>query len=324
MPCYSPLQGWRSRTRNESGKRGITFQMREGYIDQPVEVPCGQCIGCKIQKARQWALRCTHEATLHDRNCFITLTYNDDNCPNTLDKRELQLFLKRLRKEIAPQRIRHFAVGEYGEQFARPHYHLIIFGYDFTDKTYWSGTGERTQYRSKTLEKLWKHGFSTAGTVTTASAQYVAQYCTKKLTGPIAKDYYGDREPEFAIMSRGGREGPGGIGRGWIDKYKDSIFPRDFIVVEGGAKVAVPKYYTDAQNEALRRKLKNARLKRLENNPDNRGSRAVQKAACAEAKLKRRERPYEGRNLQHLRRKSGSVRPDVRDGNPRDGHPRVQ
>jgi len=290
MPCYAPLQGWRSQAREASGKRGITFTMREGYIDQPVDVPCGQCIGCKIVRARQWALRCKHEADLYDDNCFLTLTY--EKAPPTLVKRDLQDFFRRLRDSLRNRGLtfRYFGVGEYGEKFDRPHYHALIFGYDFKDKKRWSGSVETqdVQYISDELSALWKDGFATIGDLTTKSANYVSKYCVKKLSGPMAKEYYGEKRPEFAIMSR-----RPGIGKGWIDKYCKDVFPRDFVVVEGGAKVAVPRFYLEAQDEGLRKRMKRARLERMKDHPDARGGRAVALAACAQARYDRAIRRYD-------------------------------
>lgn len=297
MPCYSPLQGWRSRTREASGKRGITFDMRAGYIDQPLEVPCGQCIGCKIVRARQWALRCTHEASLYDANCFLTLTY--ERAPPTLVKQDLQDFFRRMRDSLRNRGLtfRYFGVGEYGALFDRAHYHALIFGYDFPDKKWWSGPPEQPEYTSEELSKLWPDGWATLGDLTTKSANYVSKYCVKKLSGPMAKEYYGEKRPEFAIMSR-----RPGIGKGWIDKYKKDIFPRDFVVVEGGSKVAVPRFYLEAQEEPLRKKVKRARLERMKDDPDARGSRAVAKAICAQARIDRATRRYENEvdRIQHL------------------------
>lgn len=81
MPCYYPLEGYRARRLNESGKRSITFDRDAGYSDMPIKVPCGQCIGCRLERSRQWAIRCVHEAQQYNDNCFITLTYDDDHVP---------------------------------------------------------------------------------------------------------------------------------------------------------------------------------------------------------------------------------------------------
>ena len=131
MPCYTPLKGWRSQERTESGKRAITFRLREGYADMPVDVPCGQCIGCRLERSRQWAVRCMHEASLYENNCFITLTYNEDHIPSdgSLKKDHFQKFMKRLRKKFGAG-IRFFHCGEYGAELSRPHYHAILFNFD--------------------------------------------------------------------------------------------------------------------------------------------------------------------------------------------------
>ena len=117
MPCYYPLQGWRSKELTKNGKRAIVFDRKKGYVDQPLEVPCGQCIGCRLDRSRDWALRCIHEAQLHEDNSYITLTYDDDNLPAnaSLDKSDFQKFMKRLRKSLGDKKVRFFHCGEYGE-----------------------------------------------------------------------------------------------------------------------------------------------------------------------------------------------------------------
>ena len=135
MPCYHPLKGFRSREKNSSGKRSITFNHNQGYTDMEITIPCGQCIGCRLERSRQWAIRCVHEASLYQDNCFITLTYSPEHLPkdNSLHKEHFQLFMKRLRKAFG-QKIRYFHCGEYGENFSRPHYHACLFNVDFKDK----------------------------------------------------------------------------------------------------------------------------------------------------------------------------------------------
>lgn len=287
MPCFSPLTAWRSRVRNESGKRGITFKLSEAYADERLEVPCGQCIGCRVRKSRAWAIRCIHEASLSEHNCFVTLTYNDENMPGELKLRDLQLFMKRLRERVGVK-LRYFAVGEYGEKFSRPHYHILLFGYDFADKVYWCGKGLSRQYRSALLESVWPFGFSTVGSVTAASAQYVAQYCAKVVTGKRAEDYYGGRSPEFLVMSR-----RPGLGTGWLEKYGNVLFERDFVITEGGARVPIPRFYLEKFPADVQRSMKYERMCRNQDNPDNRGSRSLARAIVAERKLLDRKRGYD-------------------------------
>lgn len=252
MPCYSPLKGYKSRVVNESGKRSIVFNRKDGFSDMPVDVPCGQCIGCRLERSRQWALRCVHEASLYENNCFITLTYNDENLPHdlSLNKKHFQDFMKRLRKRyvISPDsKIRYFHCGEYGEKNFRPHYHACLFNFDFRDKELWSVRDGVRLYTSRDLAGIWKYGFSTVGEVTFESAAYVARYVLKKVTGDRAEEHYRicDSEtgelhnviPEYTTMSR-----RPGIGRGWYDKYESDVFPSDFIVIRN-KKMQPPKYY---------------------------------------------------------------------------------
>lgn len=191
-----------------------------------------------------------HEAKLHDRKCFVTLTYAPEHIPasNSVSRREMQLFMKRLRKECGHS-IRFFACGEYGDDGQRPHYHLMLFGIDFSaDRTLWrkSGSGHLL-YRSPTLEKLWPFGFSEIGSVTKQSAAYVARYVLKKRGGKLAESYYtrphpatGELlrvDPEFIQMSN-----RPGIGHGWYELYAGDAFPSDFLIMDG-KRVPVPRYY---------------------------------------------------------------------------------
>ena len=121
MACYTPLKGYRSTELTKNGKRKIVFNRNHGFADLPVTVPCGQCIGCRLERSRQWAIRCTHEASLWEKNCFITLTYNDENLPKdgSLDVTHFQKFMKRLRKKHGAG-IRFYHCGEYGDKFGFP------------------------------------------------------------------------------------------------------------------------------------------------------------------------------------------------------------
>lgn len=251
MACYRPMYAWRARERSPSGKRAVVFSSHGAYSDMQLEIPCGQCIGCRIDRARSWALRIVHESKMHDENCFVTLTYAPEHVPPGLVVRDLQLFFKRLRNESG-RKFRYFAVGEYGEKLSRPHYHCLLFGFDFPDKKFWKGKGEYRQYRSAMLEKAWPLGHALSGSLTPASAQYCAKYSVKKVRGSLAEAHYGTKTPEFAVMSR-----RPGIGAAWFDKYHASVFPRDFVVVPGGRKVAVPRYYLDRlRDEATRRDVR--------------------------------------------------------------------
>ena len=247
MACYQPLTCWRVADRS-SGLISISFHPNLGTHEvlQVLQIPCGRCMGCRLDSSKQWAIRCVHEASLHDANSFITLTFRDDILltTRTLIKRDFQLFMKRLRKELSPLQVRYFHCGEYGEQLGRPHHHACKFGYDFPDRQIWQIRGGVPLYRSAQLERLWPYGYATVGDVTYESAAYVARYVCKKITGkpqgsfdPVQRHYQG-RLPEYITMSR-----RPGIGRPWIDKFMADIYPRDEVVLSSKLKLRPPKYY---------------------------------------------------------------------------------
>jgi hypothetical protein len=269
MPCYAPMQGYRSKHRNSSGKRSIVFDPVSGFHDMPVKLPCGQCIGCRLEKSRQWAVRIMHEASLYTDNCFITLTYDDEHIPDfqSLRKRDFQLFLKRLRKRFEPRTIRYFHCGEYGDSTRRPHYHAILFNFDFPDKVKIGTTGSGLpDHASATLAELWRFGRHSIGSVSFESAAYVARYVTKKVTGKLAESHYscvdpetgecGRREAEYATMSL-----RPGIGKGWYEKFHKEVYPLDRVVVRG-VPCKPPRYYDnllERDNPDVLRKVTKAR-----------------------------------------------------------------
>lgn len=263
MPCYHPITAYRSKIgRNkETGNWPIVFNVRDGYKDLEVKVPCGRCIGCRLEYSRQWAIRCVHEAQLYDRNSFITLTYNDENLPSdgSLKKKHFQDFMKRLRKELDKQgiKIRYYHCGEYGEQLMRPHYHAIIFGYDFPDRKLFTVRRGVRLYRSEMLERLWPFGFSTVGDVTFESAAYVARYVLKKVNGDKAEEHYQGKQPEYTTMSR-----RPGIGHDWLLKYKDDVYNYDYVVIRNNIKCRPPKYYDQIFDDIDPEKFEKIKIRR--------------------------------------------------------------
>lgn len=298
MPCYYPLHGYRSRTVGASGKRALVFSPKDGFTDLPVTVPCGQCRGCRLERSRQWAVRCMQEASLYDRNCFVTLTYSDEFLPTggTLDKKAFPKFMKRLRKRFPNERPRYYHCGEYGDQCGRPHYHACLFNYDFEDKTLWKMRGGYPVWRSGILEEIWPFGQSELGTVTLESAAYVARYVMKKVTGERAEDHYVRLDeasgellplvPEYTTMSR-----RPGIGAAWFAKFGKEVFPRDEVVVNGRL-VKAPGFYL-AQLEKLDPAMAEEvrRSRRLARNPDEETFERLRvREECAEARIARLER----------------------------------
>lgn len=229
---------------NESGKRSFVFDVRKSLSGQQTKIPCGQCIGCRLEYSRQWAIRCEHEARLYDDNLFITLTYDDDNLPHggTLVREDLQKFLKRLRFHFGKdprRRVRYFGCGEYGEQTARPHYHLVMFNMRLPDAKYFSTRNGFDVYHSEFLNKTWGLGRTEVGSVTFESAAYVARYAVGKITGDAAKGHYRGRLPEFSAMSL-----KPGIGFMFFHRYWKDIYPNDFVVINS-RRMRPPTYYDE-------------------------------------------------------------------------------
>lgn len=231
MPCFYPLDAWRSRHVNESGKRSVVFRRDEALdpVSAYVQVPCGKCDGCRAERSMYWSIRMYHEASLHDQNSFITLTYRDDN-QKLLDKTHLQDFFRKLR--YVSGSLRYFACGEYGTLTRRPHYHAVIFGHDFLAG---SERVSSQEYTNAEVADCWGHGLISIGSLSMAACCYVAGYVNKKL---------GDTDT-FTLMSR-----RPGIGSTWLDKYADDIARTGMVTIEG-KELPVPKRYLTWKEEEL-------------------------------------------------------------------------
>lgn len=292
MPCYFPQIAYRSRAgRNPNGSWPVVFDVSKGYKDLEVILPCGKCIGCKLEKSRQWAIRCVLESKTHDENCFVTLTINEYHIEEmySLDKKVVQDFIKRLRKEVDRKynkKIRYYVCGEYGELSNRAHYHMAIFGFDFPDKEVYKMVNNVALYRSPLLEEKWKFGYSTIGQLTWESAAYIARYITKKITGDLAEQHYDGLTPEFALMSRN-------IGKEWMVKNANDIEKVDRIILRNNLTMLPPKMYNDMVKRAnpdLYKILKSERRKRIKNYTFERRNA---KREFAEICLKNKNRRYE-------------------------------
>ena len=324
MSCYHPLVGVVS----GEGRLVKVLSRREITDDHKVRgdmfpVPCGRCIGCRLERSREWAIRCYHEAQGHEDNCFITLTFRE-SCPiggsrdltRSLFKPDFQKFMKRLRKAIAPKKVRYFHVGEYGEVCAdcgrpslytgagqvchclkfkpslgRPHHHACLFGFDFPDKVLFTRRQGVYLYRSEMLERLWPYGYCTIGEVTFESAAYVARYVTKKITGEPAKEHYAGREKEYNTMSR-----RPGIAARWFEEFSSDVFPKDFVVIKGKI-LKVPKFYDkklEELNPAKYEKIKRDRMVNAINNPDACVAKRRAGEVITEQRFKQLSRSYEG------------------------------
>lgn len=279
MPCIGPLTAYYGKIVNPvTGKRRLVFNKQDAFSGVPVSVPCGQCIECRLDYGRQWAIRLEKENKCHDVSTFITLTYDDDNLPadGSLVKEDLQAFHKRLHNRLLRKRgvgIRYYGAGEYGATFGRPHYHSIIFGYDFPDKK-WYKDNDRGEpiYVSEFLRELWPAGRNGVGMVTFDSCMYVAGYVCNKISEGhddqsrerFARKYgrYSSDgrfyllQPEFSHMSR-----DPGIGAPYFQKFGSEVY-RDDTVVVNGVSVRPPRYFDNLFEEVDSKRLSMLKRKR--------------------------------------------------------------
>lgn len=279
MSCYHPLRACILPGKNENGKRNLkvigaastqnqyAFQLRSkaSVIDwsdrefcpptwrslETLLLPCGQCVGCRLDYSRRWATRMMLELPYHEHSYFVTLTYNDDNLPigdkglPTLVPEHVQLFMKRLRKEQSKwtdKKIRFFLAGEYGEKKGRPHYHMILYGFEPPEGDLvflsMSKFGD-PYYTSVTINKCWQYGYNLVAGVTWKSCAYVARYIMKKQTGEGAQVYEDHGiKPEFVRMSR-----KPGIGKFYYDEHAKDMLHDRYIQLTDGLKAPVPRYF---------------------------------------------------------------------------------
>lgn len=228
-------------------------------------VPCGKCYSCLKAKKMEWATRCMHEANFHEHSLFITLTYDEICVPKdgSLNKEDITNFIKRTRSHFKYHHnitgIKYIQAGEYGrvcencgnhfrrcrcgnyvETLGRPHHHICLFGITFNDKKLSKKTKDTRYplYESEILDTLWQKGIAVIGELNVKTAAYTASYITKRMIDSGNTDKYNGKLPEYATMSR--REG---IGKKYAEKYKSNFINNDFVIVDKGKKVKIPRYY---------------------------------------------------------------------------------
>lgn len=259
MSCYYPKLAIPDGINNDTGKPHYTIVgWNENVLrERPdaLRIPCGQCIGCRLDSAKVWADRCMMELEYHEEAWFVTLTYDEDHVPEADDSREgervltlhrpdFQKFMKRLRFNFGGT-IRYFACGEYGEQTMRPHYHAILFGLhlpDLTEKVTRSlGGKEYKYYESPRLNETWGQGFVEIGAVERRCCEYVARYIMKKQKGAEAQVYKDlGIQPEFVVASN-----RPGIGYQWLLDHPDCLKTDEIMLStpEGGIRARLPRYF---------------------------------------------------------------------------------
>lgn len=206
--CISPLI-----LRNKTTKGG------SNTFTQPV--PCGKCPKCVKSKIHNWQFRLDQERKRSTSALFVTLTYSDENLTYsdagpTLVKKDFQNFMKRLRK-LTPNKLKYYAVGEYGSKTHRPHYHAIIFNL----------------HEPKLIQNAWGLGFTYSPPLSSGGISYVLKYISKP------RQQITDKQPEFSLMSQG--MGANYMTPQVVKFHKSS--PAHAYVVENGYKKSLPRYY---------------------------------------------------------------------------------
>lgn len=286
MPCYKPKirveyqNVYKTAKDGHQYKKGVVmsaddyekFNKINNELVKIQRIPCGNCIGCRLDYSKQWATRCMLEAKNSENNWFLTLTYDNENIPmkseimnketgeifyndgswtGTLQPEDMTKFIKRLRKHwkyhYNVDEIRYFYCGEYGGQTGRPHYHMIVFGLPIEkDDLIFKFANENYQpiYECPKIAKIWGKGIVSVGKVTFSSCAYVARYVTKKIKGYESEEQYAKqgRIPEYVQMSRNP-----GIGLKYYLENKKEIYHTDTLyqtTCKGNiVKLNAPRYY---------------------------------------------------------------------------------
>lgn len=309
MACYHPRYAFRRKEGPDpvTGKWPLVFNPVNGLTDEKsvVPIPCGYCVGCRLEHARQWAVRCIQESKMYKQNCFITLTYSDEHyierCPNgSLNKDDFQLFMKRLRHEcereiqkidgkkvIRSAGIRYYHCGEYGGIKGRAHHHAAIFNHRFSDEEYYTTRSGNKFYKSEQLESLWRYGLCDIGELTPESAAYISGYIGKKIMKNQWFVYGKDKKiAPFQTMSR-----RPGIGKSYVEKYGSTMLQRDSVIIEG-LEQKLPRYYTNLFEKINPEKVKLNKIERMKkiNKEDNTAKRLKVREEIKVIQLKRKKR----------------------------------
>lgn len=306
MPCFQPLTAYRFHGSDSSlkfpsgkarlffGKSAAALMLQYGGVHEVITLPCSKCVGCLVRKVSDWSLRCVFEAQHWERSSFLTLTYRTSELPAnfSLLKSDHQKFFKRLRQALSRDygvgAVKYYMCGEYGERKGRPHYHVVLFGWDFPDKVpVANNPGARDPlFTSPFLERVWGHGEVRIGDVTSESTAYVARYTLKKLRGKVGAAFYEARDqvPPYTACSQG-------VGRRHFERFRSDYYPCDSAVDPSTLRPrAVPRYFdklleaVDAEAFAV---VKEARALRFlkANRADQTPARLRDREECLRLKL---------------------------------------
>lgn len=293
---------------------GIAFEKPNGHSGAEIKIPCKMCTGCRLDHRTNWSTRMMCETQMHNESHFVTFTYNPENLPENADLREadMQKFFRRLRKKIKPQKIRYVYSGEYGEQFSRPHFHAIIWGLHVPDLII-NDRNDRGEPLSSSqfLDEIWQHGYTSTGAVTPQSCGYVAGYMLKDSQGE-----YDKRNPYLCIDPITGemteRKRPyarysthPGIGKSWLLKFTNSVFPRDHVRLLDKTVRPTPPYFFDQLKTIDRPLYDRVKLQRDTairdpyNEWNNLPARKKVRAICRTAKMNLAKRGSKNKQQNH-------------------------
>lgn len=241
MPCAAPIRA----RKTPSGRLAFYKTKDWQYHIEPytgLQVPCGTCICCREEQARQWAIRIAHEATTTEQSSFLTLTYDDNHLPEhgSLRYSDCTKFLKRLRKAYGSTR--YYMVGEYGDESLRPHYHACIFGHSFSEDRIITRTQPHLLWTSPALTKIWGHGHVAVGALTFETARYTASYVTKKLKSKQRYVRIDETTGELVAVEQPRAFMSDNLGKNWWIQYGHQLEYNDYVIING-KKQKPPKAY---------------------------------------------------------------------------------
>lgn len=292
MACEFPIKAYRPA--NGGPVRFGRSEPKDGRAYVVVWLPCGTCILCREEAARQWAVRIYHESTLKPDNCFLTLTLADKHLPehNSLDyKAHMQPFWKRLRHHLGD--LRYYAVGEYGDKTGRPHYHACVFGHSFLEGRVMVRNGPMPLWTSPFLEKAWGLGNVSVGVLNFETARYTASYVTKKLRSKQQYVRVDEETGELipleqpkAYMSLNPA-----IGLNWLSEYGDQVYAGDYVIING-MKQKPPKYYDrwlEKRSKIAHAMIKDGRIEKAKERPPE---NVKARAAISRERVKKKKKTY--------------------------------
>lgn len=285
MPCAKPTRAYRPT--NGGPLKFHAPNGRQAAVFTAIDIPCGTCIMCREEQARQQAVRIVHEAQSHEENSFLTLTYTDQFLPEhgSLNYEHLQKFWKRLRKHTG--KLRYYAVGEYGDKSLRPHYHAVVFGRAFAQNRIIIRETPNLLWTSPQLEDIWGMGNVTVGALTFETARYTASYVTKKLRSKQKYVRVDEESGELleliqprAFMSRN-------LAKAWWEQYGKHVEDHDFVVING-RRQKPPKAYDRWLKEKDEKKMEEIKNKRKEHANKDSQSDSRARAENAHARVNRK------------------------------------